>query len=506
MARGVGDLDMENRKAEEWVSQLQCWSLYLLNCFACKDRSLDLICKKVFLKYLCDMWGGLINHTSPSGVGLVRILCYSKVGRKNIAELPKVVNTLGNLSRSSDDWQYIGCFTLDRAIPEPSKYVGFLSSKPKKKFEEEEPPRSFQSVGLVIGVTGIVGNSLAEILPLADTPAGPWKVYGVARRPRPPWNADHPVEYIQCDVSDPADAEAKLSALTDVTHVFFVSWTNRSTEAENCEVNGAMLQNVLRAVIPNAPNLRHVSLQTGGKHYFGPFEFIGKIESHEPPFAEDMPRLDAPNFYYTQEDILFEETAKKEGLTWSVHRPQVIFGFSPYSLMNMIGTLSVYAAICKHEGVPLRFPGTRGAWESYSCASDADLIAEQHIWAAVDPYARNEAFNCSNGDVFRWKHLWKVLAEQFGIEEYGFEEEGLSLSELMKDKGPVWDEIVSENQLLPTKLDEVADWWFVDLIFSGEGMLDSMNKAKEHGFLGFRNSKNSFISWIDKTKAYKIVP
>lgn len=118
-------------------------------------------------------------------------------------------------------------------------------------------------MGLVIGVTGIVGNSLAEILPLADTPAGPWKVYGVARRPRPPWNADHPVEYIQCDVSDPADAEAKLSALTDVTHVFFVSWTNRSTEAENCEVNGAMLQNVLRAVIPNAPNLRHVSLQTG---------------------------------------------------------------------------------------------------------------------------------------------------------------------------------------------------------------------------------------------------
>jgi hypothetical protein len=37
-------------------------------------------------------------------------------------------------------------------------------------------------------------------------------------------------------------------------------------------------------------------------------------------------------------------------------------------------------------------------------------------------------------------------------------------------------------------------------------VLDSMNKAKEHGFLGFRNSKNSFISWIDKTKASKIVP
>lgn len=185
----------------------------------------------------------------------------------------------------------------------------------------------------------------------------------------------------------------------------------------------------------------------------------------------------------------------------------MIFGFSPYSLMNLIGTLCVYAAICKHEGVPLRFPGSKAAWECYSTASDADLIAEQHIWAAVDPYARNEAFNCSNGDVFKWKHMWKVLAEQFGIEDYGFEEGlDLRLSEVMKDRGGVWDEIVRENQLLPTKLEEVGDWWFSDLILSGEAPLDSMNKAKEHGFLGFRNSKNSFITWVDRAKAYKIVP
>ncbi|KAJ7958230.1 3-oxo-Delta(4,5)-steroid 5-beta-reductase-like [Quillaja saponaria] len=377
----------------------------------------------------------------------------------------------------------------------------------KKKFEEDEQPPNFQSVGLIIGVTGIVGNSLAEILPLADTPGGPWKVYGVARRPRPSWNADHPVEYIQCDISNLNDAQAKLSNLTDVTHIFYVSWTNRITEAENCEANGAMFRNVLSAVIPNAPNLRHICLQTGAKHYIGTFESIGKIKPHDPPLTEDLPRLDTPNFYYTQEDILFQEVEKKEGLTWSIHRPQLIFGFSPYSLMNVIGALCVYATICKHEGIPLKFPGTKLAWECYWVASDADLIAEQHIWAAVDPYAKNEAFNCSNGDVFKWKHLWKVLAEQFGIENYGFEEgSNLKLGEMMKDKGPVWEEIVKENQLQTTELEEVAVWWFADMILRGMGMLDSMNKSKEHGFLGFRNSHNSFISWIDKMKAYKIVP
>ncbi|KAG2663532.1 hypothetical protein I3760_16G034900 [Carya illinoinensis] len=377
----------------------------------------------------------------------------------------------------------------------------------KKKFEEDEQPKSFQSVGLVIGVTGIVGNSLAEILPLSDTLGGPWKAYGVARRPRPDWNTDHPIEYIQCNVSDPDDTQAKLSPLTDVTHIFYVTWTSRPTEEENCEANGAMFLNVLRAVIPNAPNLRHVCLQTGTKQYMGPFEAYGKIQVHDPPFTEDLPRLDLPNFYHTLEDILFEEGDKKEGLTWSIHRPNLIFGFSPYSLMNLIGTLCVYASICKHERLPLKFPGTKAVWDCYSVASDANLIAEQQIWAAVDPYARNEAFNCNNGDVFRWKHLWKVLAEQFGIEDYGFEEgEKLSLVEMMKGKDAVWEEIVRENQLQPTKLEEVGLWGFGDLNMREESRIDSMNKSKEHGFLGFRNSKNSFISWIHKMKSYKIVP
>ncbi|KAL3515348.1 hypothetical protein ACH5RR_022250 [Cinchona calisaya] len=375
----------------------------------------------------------------------------------------------------------------------------------KKKFEEDDAPLKYQSVALIVGVTGIVGNSLAEILPLADTPGGPWKVYGLARRPRPSWNADHPIEYIQCDISDLDDTQSKLSQLTDITHVFYVTWASRSTELENCQVNGKMFRNLLSVVIPNSPNLQHICLQTGRKHYLGPFELFGKV-GHDTPFHENLPRLDVPNFYYALEDILFEEVEKKEELTWSVHRPGNIFGFSPYSLMNIVGTLCVYAAICKHEGVPLKFPGCKEAWDGYSDCSDADLIAEHQIWAAVDPYAKNEAFNVSNGDVFKWKHFWKVLAEQFGVEYEEYEGEKLSLKEMMKNKGPVWDEIVREKGLVPTKLEEVGVWWFADIIMLNPCLLDTMNKSKEHGFLGFRNSKNAFISWIDKVKAYKIVP
>ncbi|KAH9752739.1 3-oxo-Delta(4,5)-steroid 5-beta-reductase [Citrus sinensis] len=265
----------------------------------------------------------------------------------------------------------------NRAYPWPT----LAQEYPINKLEEYEQTRDYQSVGLVVGVTGIVGNSLAEILPRPDTPGGPWKVYGVARRPRPNWNAAYPVEYLQCDVSDQEDTQAKLSKLTDVTHIFYVTWDGRRTEAENCQINGAMLHNVLRSVIPNAPNLRHICLQTGGKYYMGPLEFIGKIPSHDPPFTEDLPSLNISLFYYTLEDILFEEVDKREGSTW------------------------------------------------------------------------------------------KVLAEQFEIEDYGLEDgkgcERVRLEEIMKDT----------------------------VMNMGAGYLVSVNKSKEHGFLGHRNSKNSFVTW-----------
>lgn len=120
LTRGVEGVEMENRKAEEWASQLQCWSLYLLNCFASKEKSVNLICRQNFLKDLSEMWGGFVNHSSPAGVGLIRILCYSKIGRKSISELKAVILSLGNLSRSSDDWQYMGIDCLLLLLRDPN--------------------------------------------------------------------------------------------------------------------------------------------------------------------------------------------------------------------------------------------------------------------------------------------------------------------------------------------------------------------------------------------------
>lgn len=108
LSRGVGGAEAEGRKAEEWASQLQCWSIHLLSCFAVKERCLDLICKREFLEALCGVWGGLANHASPAGIGLMRILCYKRFGRESISRSKHVIENLCNVARSSDDWQYMG--------------------------------------------------------------------------------------------------------------------------------------------------------------------------------------------------------------------------------------------------------------------------------------------------------------------------------------------------------------------------------------------------------------
>ncbi|KDP32033.1 hypothetical protein JCGZ_12494 [Jatropha curcas] len=113
LTRGIGGEERENRKAEEWANQLQCWSLYLLNCFACKERSVSIICKKQqFLKDLCGLWGGLGNRKSPGGVGLIRSLCNTTIGRESIANIEEVIVGLCNKSRTCDYWRYMAIDSL----------------------------------------------------------------------------------------------------------------------------------------------------------------------------------------------------------------------------------------------------------------------------------------------------------------------------------------------------------------------------------------------------------
>jgi hypothetical protein len=107
LTRGMEVAEMDSRKAEEWASKLQCWSLQLINCFTFKTEFISDICKPDFLVLLPGMWGGLVNENSQADVGLLRSICQHRVGRGHVASSSEVVEGLCNIARSSDNWQYM---------------------------------------------------------------------------------------------------------------------------------------------------------------------------------------------------------------------------------------------------------------------------------------------------------------------------------------------------------------------------------------------------------------
>ncbi|KAL4388331.1 hypothetical protein GQ457_09G001350 [Hibiscus cannabinus] len=217
-------------------------------------------------------------------------------------------------------------------------------------------------VALIVGVTGMAGISLAEALKSPKAFGGPWKVYGSALRPMPTWFPSSVLDkYIAFDATDVGDTADKLAPISgEVTHVFWVAIQVRESEEENVTVNATMLSNVLDVLKGgHGSRLSHITVQTGTQHYMGPIhdpsESARGFDSHEPPFAEDLPRLPYPNFYYALEDLVKSYTPT---LTYSVHRSSIIIGASSRSVYNSLLTLAVYASI---HGFDTVAPGTHGS-------------------------------------------------------------------------------------------------------------------------------------------------
>ncbi|GEM_PF-4414143 len=78
--------------------------------------------------------------------------------------------------------------------------------------------------------------------------------------------------------------------------------------------------------------------------------------------------------------------------------------------MNMGLTLAVYGTICRETGRDFVFPGSPEQYEAATDVTDARILARQLEWAATESAAANQAFNIVNGDVFRWRRMWKIVA------------------------------------------------------------------------------------------------
>lgn len=134
---------------------------------------------------------------------------------------------------------------------------------------------------LVAGDGGLIGSYAAQ----AYHDLG-WQVHGVSRR-----HIDTPWAHHSVDLLDPAAATAGLAELTDVTHLVFGAYIERSTDQELIEVNDALLQHTLDALHAAGAPLQHVTFYQGGNAYGHHLGFFNT------PAKETDPRLIAPHFY-----------------------------------------------------------------------------------------------------------------------------------------------------------------------------------------------------------------
>lgn len=354
-------------------------------------------------------------------------------------------------------------------------------------------------VALVIGSTGIVGSALVELLI-----ENGWQVRGVSRGSGPSGGA---LQHIPVDVTLASETSAVFArAARGVTHVFFTAWSRRESEAENIAVNGAIVRNVL-AALPDSP--AHVSLVTGLKHYLGPFEAYAATGGLETPLRETMARVSAPNFYYAQEDALFE-FADKHGIHWNVHRPHTVIGLGLGHAMNMGVTLATYASLCKHRGRPFTFPGSVTQWRCLTDMTDAQQLAAHIIWATETPAATDMALNIVNGDVFRWSWMWAQIAGYFGVSPGPPPAEGLPprpLDECMAGDAAAWRELSTKHDLVEPDLLRLASPWHTDADLGRPvEVVTDMSRSRTLGFTGYVDSRAAFFRLFDTLRAGRVIP
>ncbi len=354
-----------------------------------------------------------------------------------------------------------------------------------------------ENIALVVGSTGITGSNLAHELISQG-----WTTYGLARNPNRSVSGLNPVQ------ADLLDEKSLTDALENIapTHIFFTTWMRNDTEEENIRINSALVRNLLQALSPKK-SVKHVALVTGLKHYLGPFEAYANAGSlPETPLRETQPRLEYPNFYYAQEDAVYE-AAERDHFTWSIHRPHTVIGYAIGNLMNMGTTLAVYASICKETGAKFIWPGSAAQWDGLSDVTDARVLAKQLVWASTAEAAKNQAFNVTNGDVFRWKWLWYRIADYFGIEAEGYNDSVKPLEKELEDKQEIWKEIAVRYELKENDLPKLASAWHTDLDLGRpiEVMTD-VSKSRKAGFTVFESTEDSFFDLFEKLKEERIIP
>jgi nucleoside-diphosphate-sugar epimerase len=353
---------------------------------------------------------------------------------------------------------------------------------------------------LIVGASGVVGAAaLNHFAALPD-----WNVIALSRRfVNLPFLAQH----VSVDLTDRKACEQAATGLSDVTHIFYAALYELPElvagwqDPKQMAVNEAMLRNLLDALTPVAKKLRHITLMQGTKAYGG------HVEPARVPAKEHWPRHPHKNFYWLQEDLL-RERQTKAAWTFTILRPQIVFGYSVFSPMNIVAAIGAYAALQREQGLPLSFPG---GGRYINGASDSRLIARVAEFAATNEIAANETYNVVNGDALVWHDIWGSIAAKFKM-PVG-EPVPLCLADKMPQHEALWAQLVNKHDLASFTLREIisSSWEFTDRAFAhgvehpADSVLSTI-KLRKHGFADCYDTEESLHDWLELMQKNRLLP
>jgi hypothetical protein len=389
---------------------------------------------------------------------------------------------------------------------------------------------------IITGANGISGHYMLRVL--AQSPTRWKKIFCLSRRPPIvpgglPTNAEHiPLDFLK----DPREIAATLKE-RNVTadHVFFFSYVQPppkpgkglwSDAEEMVRVNSELLNNFLEGLKEAEITPRRFMLQTGAKKYGG---HLGPTKV---PQEESDPRVELePNFYYPQEDLLFEYS-KATGCGWSICMPGPITGAVPDAAMNYAYPLAVFASVSKRLGKSLEFPGDEASWQMSQSMSYAMMNAYLEEWSVLEGPA-GEMFNAFDGSAFTWEAAWPKIAGWFDMQSQGpqegseytatetrFNPRGYGQKGVTRRKFTMvqwakreevqvaWKEMCDEHGLsMPEEKELDRIFGFLDgTLCRPAPLLFSPDKARKLGWHGYVDSCDALRETFDDLAKLKMVP
>ncbi len=333
---------------------------------------------------------------------------------------------------------------------------------------------------LVVGASGVTGGAIARHLASRGL-----AVTALSRSG--PRRADTSDQHVLRGDLSVAGGIAE-GALAGVTHVVYAGYAEGASHAETTALNAEMVAHLLGALDRDRAEVEHFQLIGGGKSYG---EHLGPYRT---PAKETDRRLLGPILYNPQEDAIWKWADRRDAV-WTVLRPDGVIGFGARSPMNILSGVAAYAMLSKRENAPLRFPGSWGAWRALHQATDARILAKAVEWAYGAQTARNEVFNVTNGDHFRWAHLWPVIAEFFDMPID--EPQPMDLEAHMLGRDADWASLVFEGGLRQPAFDQFVSWPFVQGWWRTDyDMVQSTIKIRQAGFADCIDSHQSFIDHL----------